>query len=137
MYDAMFERQRDGLILLARILLMILYVVGGWQKLLGFSGTVAYMASTGLPLPTVVAVIVIILELLVGLALVIGLWTRPLALLMAVYTLGTGFVGHHYWTLSGAAHDANFINFWKNVSITGGLLLLCVTGAGKYSVDKS
>ncbi|HKT43012.1 MAG TPA: DoxX family protein [Rhodanobacteraceae bacterium] len=137
MYDAMFNRQRDWLILLARILLMILYVTAGWQKLLGFSGTVGEMAAVGFPLPAVVAVIVIIIELLVGIALVIGVWTRPLALLMAVYTLATAFIGHHYWTMTGAAYGANFINFYKNVSIVGGLLLLCVTGAGKYSIDRS
>ncbi|MBS0456015.1 MAG: DoxX family protein [Proteobacteria bacterium] len=136
MYDAMFERKRDGLILLARVLLMVLYVVGGWQKLWGFSGTIAYMASTGLPLPVVVAAIVVVIELCVGIALMVGLWTRPLALLMAVYTLGTAFIGHHYWTMTGAAYGANFINFYKNISIVGGLLLLCVTGAGKYSIDR-
>lgn len=137
MYDAMFDRQRDWLILLARILLMILFVTAGWQKMLGFASTVGEMAAVGLPLPSVVAVIVIIIEFLVGIALVVGVWTRPLALLMAVYTLATAFIGHHYWTMTGAAYGANFINFYKNVSIVGGLLLLCVTGAGKYSVDRS
>lgn len=137
MYDAMFERQRDWLILLARILLMILFVTAGWQKIWGFSGTVGEMAAVGLPLPSVVAVIVVIIEFLIGIALVIGVWTRPLALLMAVYTLATAFIGHHYWTMTGDAYGANFINFYKNVSIVGGLLLLCVTGAGKYSIDRS
>lgn len=137
MYDAMFNRQRDWLILLARILLMILYVTAGWQKMLGFGGTVGAMAAYGLPIPTVAAIVVVVIEFLVGIALVIGVWTRPLALLMAVYTLATAFIGHHYWTMTGAAYGANFINFYKNVSIVGGLLLLCVTGAGKYSIDRS
>lgn len=137
MYDAVFNRQRDRLILLARILLMILFVASGWQKMLGFTGTVGEMATIGLPLPAVVAAIVIIIEFLVGLALVVGVCTRPLALLMALYTLGTAFIGHHYWTMTGAAYGANFVNFYKNVSIVGGLLLLCVTGAGKYSIDRS
>ena len=136
MYDAMFNRQRDWLILLARILLMILYVTAGWQKMLGFGGTVGAMAAYGLPIPTVAAIVVVVIEFLVGIALVIGVWTRPLALLMAVYTLATAFIGHHYWTMTGAAYGANFINFYKNVSIVGGLLLLCVTGAGKYSIDR-
>lgn len=137
MYDAMFNRQRDWLILLARILLMILYVTAGWQKMLGFGGTVGAMAAYGLPIPTVAAIVVVVIEFLVGIALVIGVWTRPLALLMAVYTLATAFIGHHYWTMTDAAYTANFINFYKNVSIVGGLLLLCVTGAGKYSIDRS
>ena len=54
---------------------------------------------------------------------------------MAVYTLATAFIGHHYWIMSGADQYANEINFYKNVSIMGGFLLLFITGAGKYSLD--
>jgi len=132
----MSGQQKDLLILLARILLVLLYVIFGWEKLIGFGGTVGYMASLGLPMPTVVAAIVVVMEFFVGLALVIGWYTRPLALLLALYTLGTAIIGHHYWTLTGDAHAENMINFYKNVSIMGGLVLLCVTGPGKYSVDK-
>jgi len=38
--------------------------------------------------------------------------------------------------MTGDAYMANLINFYKNISIMGGLLLLCVTGAGKYSIDR-
>lgn len=136
MRDTTFERQRDWLILLARILLMILFVSAGWQKARGFPGTIAEMAAAGLPLPGAAAVIATVIELPVGIALVLGVWTRPLAVLMALYTLATGFIGHHYWTMTSAAYGANFIHFYKNVSIAGGLLLLCVTGAGRYSIDR-
>ena len=132
----LFGQQKDLLILLARILLVLLYVIFGWEKLIGFGGTVGYMASLGLPMPTVVAVIVVVMEFFVALALVIGWYTRPLALLLALYTLGTAIIGHHYWTMTGDAQAENMINFYKNVSIIGGLLLLCVTGPGKYSLDK-
>ncbi|MEP7042889.1 MAG: DoxX family protein [Dokdonella sp.] len=133
---AMFEQQRNVLILLARILMMLLFVIFGAEKLIGFAGTVAYMTSLGLPLPTVSAAVVVIMELFVGIALAIGFYTRPLALLLALYTLGTALIGHHYWTLSGDAHAENMVSFYKNISIIGGLLLLCVVGPGKYSIDK-
>jgi len=55
--------------------------------------------------------------------------------LLALYTLATAFIGHHYWTMTGTDHYANMTNFYKNVSITGGFFLLYVTGAGKYSID--
>ena len=67
---------------------------------------------------------------LVG-AVGLGAWTRPLAL----YTLGTALVGHPFWALEGADRDASAINFYKNISIIGGFLLLYVTGPGKYSLD--
>jgi putative oxidoreductase len=65
----------------------------------------------------------------------LGVLTRPLALLLALYTLGTALIAHHFWTMEGGDRYANAINFYKNISIIGGLLLLYVTGAGKYSVD--
>ena len=86
--------------------------------------------------PEVTAAVVIFMELAVGIALVLGFYTRPLAMLMAVYTLGTGLIAHHYWDMEGAARIQNTIQFYKNISIIGGLLLLCAAGPGKYSLDK-
>jgi putative oxidoreductase len=131
----LFEQRKDELILLGRVLLMILFVLFGWSKLTNFAGTVEYMTAEGAPLPTISAIIAILMEFFVGLALVIGFYTRPIALLFALYTLGTGLIGHHYWTMPDNERAENMINFYKNVSIMGGLLLLCVTGPGKYSVD--
>ncbi|RAS21369.1 DoxX family protein [Paraburkholderia bryophila] len=132
----LFENQKDGIILVARVLLMVLFVMFGWSKLTGFSGTVAYMTSSGAPVPELSAVIAVVMELVVGIALLVGFFTRPLALLLAVYTLGTAIIGHHYWNMTGAMQYDNMIHFYKNISIIGGLLLLAVTGAGRYSIDR-
>lgn len=134
-YD-LFTGQKDGLILISRILLVVLFVIFGWQKLSGFSGTVGYMASDGLPVPELAAAIAVIMEFFVDIALVVGFYTRPLALLLALYTLATAFIAHHYWTMSGGARMGNEINFYKNLSIIGGLILLCATGPGRYSIDR-
>ncbi|SAK84704.1 DoxX family protein [Caballeronia hypogeia] len=131
-----FEQRNDSLILVARVLLMGLFILFGWKKLIGFSGTVAYMASTGAPVPTISAFIAVVMEFVVGIAIVLGFFTRPLALLLALYTLGTALIGHHFWTMQGMERYANTINFYKNISIMGGLLLLFVTGPGKYSIDR-
>ncbi len=61
--------------------------------------------------------------------------TRPLAILLAIYTLLTALIGHHYWTMTGMAQYEAEINFYKNVSIMGGFFLLYVTGPGRYSID--
>ncbi|MBC8725350.1 DoxX family protein [Paraburkholderia sp. 31.1] len=132
----LFENQKDFVVLVARILLMVLFVMFGWSKLTGFAGTVAYMTSTGAPVPELSAVIAVVMELVVGVALLVGFFTRPLALLLAVYTLGTAIIGHHYWNMTGAMQYDNMIHFYKNIGIIGGLLLLCVTGPGKYSFDR-
>jgi putative oxidoreductase len=135
--DAFIERWRNELMLLARILMMVLFVMSGWAKLTGFQGTVGYMASTGAPVPAVAAAIAVIMEFGVGICLLIGFWTRPLALLMALFVLGTSLIGHHYWSMEGAAQAANKIQFYKNLTIMGGLFLLAAVGPGKYAVQKS
>jgi putative oxidoreductase len=132
----LLDKVSNEVILLARILLVVLFVLFGWSKLTDFPGTVGYMASTGLPFPELAAIVVVLMEFFVGLAIVLGFCTRPLALLLALYTLGTALIGHHYWTMDGAERMANMINFYKNISIIGGLLLLCVTGPGRYSIDR-
>ncbi|VVD33181.1 DoxX family protein [Paraburkholderia dioscoreae] len=132
----LLDNQKDAVILVARILLMVLFIMFGWSKLTDFSGTVAYMTSSGAPVPGLSAVIAVVMEFVVGIALLVGFFTRPLALLLAVYTLGTAIIGHHYWNMTGAMQYNNMIHFYKNISIIGGLLLLCVTGAGKYSIDR-
>ena len=130
------ERIKDEATLGARILLALLFLIFGWDKLTNFPGTVAYMAQSNAPLPMLSAVVAITVEVFVTIAVIhFGVWTRPLAVLLAVYTLGTALIGHPYWAMEGADRYANMINFYKNISIIGGLILLYVTGPGKYSVD--
>lgn len=129
------ERMRNEVALVARVLLVVLFVIFGWGKLTNYAGTVGYMAMTGAPAPQISAAIAIAIEFFAGIAILFGIFARPLALLMALYTLATAFIGHHYWTMSGAAQLANETNFYKNVSIIGGFLLLFITGAGRYSLD--
>jgi putative oxidoreductase len=130
------EQIRDPLLLISRILMMILFVVFGWQKLTGYSGTIAYFTQSGVPLPSLAAPIAVIMELGVALAIVLGLFTRPLAILLGLYTLATAIVGHHFWTMSGAEQVDAEIHFLKNVSIMSGLFLLYLTGAGRFSLDE-
>jgi putative oxidoreductase len=132
----LFENQKNELLLIARILLMILFVISGWGKLTDFTSISAYMASLGVPLPTAAAGIAVVMELFVGGALVVGFYTRPLALLLALFVLGTALIGHHYWTMMGPERGANMVQFYKNISIMGGLLLLSMTGGGRYSLDR-
>lgn len=132
----LFENHKDRLILIARAALMVLFVKFGWQKVVNFTDTEAYMSSTGLPAATLVTIVAVLLEFGVGIALVLGFYTRPLALVLAIYTLAAALIGHPYWHMSGTMQYASMINFYKNISIAGGLLLLCVTGAGRYSLDR-
>jgi len=125
----------DELILAARLLLTALFLIFGWRKLKDFSGTVSQMAQLGVPMPVLAAGVATFMELPVAFAVAIGVFTRPLALLMFLYTLGTARFGHRYWTMTGSERVDNMDGFYKNLGIMGGFLLLFMTGAGKYSID--
>ena len=125
----------DELILAARLLLATLFLIFGWRKLRNFSGTVNQMVQLGVPTPILAAGVAIFMELPVAFAVAVGAFTRPSALLMFFYTLGTALIGHRYWTITGADRVDSMDSFYKNLSIMGGFLLLYVTDAGKYSID--
>lgn len=127
---------RNLLLLTARIAIVALFIIFGYPKLLGFNGTVQYMAMSGAPVPTLSAIIAVIMEVPMAILIVLGFFTRPLAVIFIFYTLGTAFIGHHYWTMTGDAVVPNMINFYKNVSIAGAFLLLAITGPGTLSLDR-
>jgi putative oxidoreductase len=125
----------DELILVARLLLATLFLIFGWRKLTDYSGTVNQMVQLGVPMPVLAAAGATFMELPVAFAVAIGAFTRPAAVLMFFYALGTALIGHRYWTMTGADRVDSMDGFYKNLSIMGGFLLLCITGAGKYSID--
>ena len=131
-----FGQSRHLLLLIARIALAVLFIIFGYPKLIGFSGTVQYMTSLGAPMPMLAAIIAVVMEVPAAILIVLGFFTRPLAVLFIFYTLGTAVIGHHYWDMTGDAALPNMINFYKNISIAGAFLLLAITGPGAYSIDR-
>jgi putative oxidoreductase len=125
----------DEVILAARLFLATLFLIFGWRKLRDYSGTVGQMVQDGLAMPGLAAAVAIFMELPVAFAVAVGAFTRPSAVLMVVYTLGTSLIEHRYWTTTGADRLASMEAFYKNLSIMGGFLLLYMSGAGKYSID--
>ncbi|MGC2396798.1 MAG: DoxX family protein [Rhodomicrobium sp.] len=133
--SVMISGINDGLILAARLLLATLFLIFGWRKLRDFSGTVSQMVQLGVPTPVLAAAVATFMELPVAFAAAVGAFTRPSALLLVLYTLGTALIGHRYWTLTGPAQVDSMDGFYKNLSIMGGFALLYITGPGKYSID--
>lgn len=128
-----FGSSRSFLLLIARIAIVVLFIIFGYPKLTGFSGTVQYMTSLGAPMPMLAAIIAVVMEVPAAILIVLGFFTRPLAVIFVFYTLGTAVIGHHYWDMTGDAVLPNMINFYKNVSIAGGFILLAITGPGAIS----
>ena len=131
-----FGQARHLLLLIGRIALVVLFIIFGYPKLTGFSGTVQYMTSLGTPMPMLAAIIAVVMEVPAAILIVLGLFTRPVAVLFVFYTLGTAIIGHHYWDMTGDAVMPNMINFYKNISIAGAFILLAIVGPGALSLDR-
>jgi putative oxidoreductase len=125
----------DEIILAARLFLATLFLIFGWRKLTDYSGTKSQMVQDGVSMPVLATSVAIFMELPVALAVAIGAFTRPSAVLLTLYTVGTSLIEHRYWTTTGSNQVASMEAFYKNLSIIGGFLLLYITGAGKYSID--
>jgi putative oxidoreductase len=130
------EKRSDGLALLGRALLCVLFVVSGWGKIGGFADTAGFIGSKGLPLPQVLTAIAIAVELGGGLLLLIGWKARWIAWAMAAFTVVITPIFHSFWDAPAAEVMNQQVNFLKNVAIIGGLLMVAAMGPGRYSVDR-
>jgi len=120
--------------LAGRILLALIFVISGYNKLVGFDGTVGYIASKGLPLPQLAAAAAITIELIGGILLVIGWQTRWAATAIFLFLIPTTLIFHPFWAVA-AGKQMEMIQFMKNLCIMGGMLYVMAFGAGPLSVD--
>ena len=120
--------------LAGRILLALIFVISGYNKLVGFDGTVGYIASKGLPLPQLAAAAAIAIELVGGVLLVIGWQARWAATAIFLFMIPTTLIFHPFWAVA-AGKQMEMIQFMKNLCIMGGMLYVMAFGAGPLSVD--
>lgn len=121
------------LVLIGRILLSVMFIMAGWGKLTAIGGTAAYFGSMGFPAPTVVAVLVGLLEFFGGIAVLVGFQTRIAAILLGLFTLAATATAHMNWT--GDTGMTQFMFFQKNLGVAGGFFILAAYGAGALSID--
>lgn len=123
-------------VLVGRILLAALFIISGFGKIAGYDGTAGYMASKGMPFVNVLLPAAIAIELGGGLLLAIGYKARWAALAIALFLVPTTLIFHAFWGIDPKEAAMQQINFLKNVSILGGMLMVFAHGPGAYSVDK-
>lgn len=114
--------------LLGRVGLSLIFIVSGWGKIAGYAATQGYMESMGVPgmlLPLVIA-----LELGGGLAILAGVYTRWIAIALALFSIVSALIFH-----SNLGDQMQAILFWKNFAMAGGFLLLAANGPGTLSVE--
>ena len=129
-----YGRMADFLILVARIMMGLIFVLSGWPKLMHYNTTVTGLTHRGIP--EFIALLGPPVEFFGGLAILLGFMSAYAAPLMLVFTVIATVTSHRFWQFSDPAqYRAQNTNFWKNVSMMGGMLLLFVTAGGRYSVD--
>lgn len=126
---------QNTLALVGRLLLAYLFLPSGLAKIGGFAGTVGMVASKGLPMPELATALVIAVEILGGLALVLGWGTRWASLALALFTLVAGLLYHNWWAMPQEAQMLQKIIFDEHLAVIGGLLVLAAFGPGAYSVE--
>lgn len=131
----MNDKLQNSFGLIARLLMAALFLPAGIGKLSGFAGTVGYISSVGLPLPQAAAAIAVVIEIVGGLALIVGYRTRLVAVVLALFTLVASVFFHAYWAAPADQQMIAQLMFYKNIAVVGGLLALAASGAGAWSID--
>jgi putative oxidoreductase len=139
----------NAVYMLGRILLSLIFVVSGIQKLMDIRATADMMAAIKIPIPDQIVpylgsipkyealgYLVAAIEVICGLMVLIGLKARWGALVLIVFTASTIVLVHHFWDMTGAEFNSNLTDALKNLAIMGGLLLVVVGGSGPSALDR-
>jgi putative oxidoreductase len=116
------------LIAAGRVLMAIMFIYAGIEKIFGYAGAQGYMEAHGVPgwlLPAVIFV-----EAGCGLGVLLGLFARWSALLLAGFCLLAALLFHLDF-----GDQMQMISFMKNVTIAGGFLVLAGAGPGAFALD--
>jgi putative oxidoreductase len=134
--DSGRTRAEDVILLVGRVALGAIFVKSGLQKLLALGAFASVLSSRGLPDAAMWAGIGATVEFIGGVLIVTGFQTRLASLLMILFVIVATGISHRYWEFAEPARRLQESQFFKNLSIVGGFVLLFVIGSGRYGVDR-
>jgi len=120
----------NSALLLGRVLMSAIFILAGFAKLTGAAATQAMFVKMGLPVPELAWAVTVAIELIGGLALLLGVATRPVGVLLGIWCIVTALVAH-----SNLGDPQMRIHFMKNLAMAGGFAYVAVLGAGAFSID--
>jgi putative oxidoreductase len=126
---------RSGVALLGRILISVIFLASGFNKFAHLGMTAGYMTDAGIPSASLLAIVAGVGEIIGGLMVLFGWFTRLGALGLFLYLIPTTLIFHAFWKVPADAQQMQMVNFMKNVAIEGGLLQVVAFGAGGWSLD--
>lgn len=130
-FDGVAGSLRDVLLLVGRIFIAIVFLM----TVSGGGPADFYLKSLGYPAPQLMATLAHIVEWIIVVTLILGLATRPGALVALAFLIVAVLTAHLYWQFPAAQQTLQWVFLSKDIAITGGVLLLFATGAGRYSLD--
>jgi len=116
--------------LVGRFLLSAIFILSGLHKISAPGPTIAYITAGGLPFPAIAYAVSVVIELGGGACILLGLQTRLVGLIMAIFCLITGVMFHYH-----PGDDGQMINYMKNLCMAGGFLQLFAVGGGAFTID--
>lgn len=119
-----------------RVLMSVIFLLSGVMKFANWQQYLGTMESKGMPMPAVLLAAAAAVEIAGGLSLLLGCFSRIGALMLFLFLIPTTLVFHNFWAYSGEAQMQQMVNFLKNLTIMGGLLLIVGYGAGPLSIDR-
>ncbi len=114
-----------------RVLIAAIFVLSGISKITAPAASIAYIQSAGLPLPQLALAAAVLVELGGGLALIAGYRVRLVALALAAFSVVTALAFHNQ-----LGDQNQFIHFFKNVAMAGGLLQVTAFGGGRIAFHR-
>jgi len=134
-WDHLFRGVNDWMLLIARVAIAAIYVPSGFTKLMHLGVFAQNLAAHGVSGGTALAVLGACVEFFGAMFILLGFRMRLAALLMAAFTLVAALISHRFWDAADAARSTQYVQFMKNIAITGGFLGLFVASPGRYSMD--
>lgn len=122
--------------LAGRLLLAAIFLVAGFDKLTAFAATSGYLAKLGFPMPDLMTVIAIVLELGGGILLIAGWKIRWAAWALIVFVAVATFAAHRFWEFDASQYRNQLNHFLKNLALVGGLLFVAAFGPGPLAVER-
>ena len=115
--------------LIGRILISLIFLLSGYNKIFNYGNTVEWMEGFGVPgfllWPTIV------LEIILPILIIIGYRTKVSAILLAAFCIATAVIFHLDF-----ANQIQTIAFFKNFALAGGFLFIAVHGPKEWSVER-
>ena len=128
---------KDLTLLVFRILLVAIFPISGYYKIIQWPGIATVLEKAGLPYPMPLGMLGTAAELVLPVLVVLGLWTRWAALGLIIYVVAATYIGHPIWRVAPEAFFGQLMSFMKNLAMIGGLLALMAFGPGRFAVQPS